>query len=56
MTPQPGEYWVADVPFTQGRASKKRPVLVLWREGQTAVVAAVTSAGPRCVTDVPLID
>ena len=23
MTPQPGEFWVADVPFTQGRASKK---------------------------------
>ena len=56
MTPQPGEFWVADVPFAQGRDSKKRPVLVLWLEGQTAVVAAVTSARPRCATDVPLVE
>lgn len=25
-----GEFWVADIPFTDQRTSKKRPVLVLW--------------------------
>ena len=44
MTIQPGEFWVADIPFTDGSASKKRPVLVLWLDGQDMVVAAVTSA------------
>ena len=44
MTPQPGEFWVAEIPFTQGMNSKKRPVLVLWLDGRDAVVAAVTSA------------
>ncbi len=29
MTIQPGEFWVADIPFTDATASKKRPVLVL---------------------------
>ena len=28
--PQPGEVWIADIPFTSGTASKLRPVLVLW--------------------------
>jgi hypothetical protein len=28
--PQPGEFWLADIPFTNGAASKVRPVLVLW--------------------------
>jgi len=51
---QPGDYWVADIPFTDGRASKKRPILVLWLDGQDAVVAAVTSAAPRTATDVLL--
>ena len=55
MTPQPGEFWVAEIPFTQGMNSKKRPVLVLWLDGRDAVVAAVTSAGPRSVTDLPLV-
>jgi mRNA-degrading endonuclease toxin of MazEF toxin-antitoxin module len=30
MTPSPGEIWLADIPFTDGSASKIRPVLVLW--------------------------
>ena len=30
MTVRAGELWVADIPFTNGAASKKRPVLVLW--------------------------
>ncbi len=55
MTVQAGELWVADIPFTNGLASKKRPVLVLWLDGQDAVVAAVTSAAPRSATDVPLM-
>src|SRR6266566_3966930 len=52
MPIQPGEFWVADIPFTSGGASKKRPVLVLWLDGLDAVVAAVTSAAPRSPTDV----
>jgi mRNA interferase MazF len=56
MPIQPGEFWVADIPFTSGSASKKLPVLVLWLDGLDAVVAAVTSAAPRPPTDVPLTD
>jgi len=55
-TVRPGDLVVADIPFTDGTASKKRPVLVLWFDGQDAVVAAVTSAMPRTITDVPLDD
>jgi mRNA interferase MazF len=51
-----GELWVAEITFTDGSASKKRPVLVLWLDGQDAVVAAVTSATPRTQTDVALVD
>jgi mRNA interferase MazF len=53
---RPGEFWVADIPFTGGSGSKKRPVLVLWLDGPDVVTAAVTSAGPRSVTDVTLAD
>ncbi len=56
MTIHPGDFWVADIPFTDGRASKRRPVLVLWLDGQDAVVAAVTSAAPRTPTDALLED
>jgi len=56
MLIQPGEFWVADIPFTSGSGSKKRPVLVLWLDGPDVVVAAVTSAAPRSPTDVPLTD
>jgi len=56
MPIQPGELWVADVPFTSGSGPKKRPVLVLWLDGLDTVVAAVTSAVPRSPTDVPLAD
>ena len=44
MIPQPGEVWIADIPFTSGTASKLRPVLVLWTDAADVVVAAVTSA------------
>jgi mRNA interferase MazF len=54
MTIRPGDFWVADILFTDGSASKKRPVLVLWLDGQDVVVAAVTSAAPRMPTDVLL--
>jgi mRNA interferase MazF len=54
MTTSPGEFWVADIPFTNGQASKKRPVLILWLDGYDVVVAAVTSAAPRTQTDVAL--
>ena len=56
MTIYPGDFWVAEIPFTDGSASKKRPVLVLWLDGQDVVVAAVTSAVPRTPTDVSLTD
>jgi len=56
MTIQPGEFWVADIPFTNASGSKKRPVLILWLDGADVVVAAVTSAKPRSPRDVPLSD
>lgn len=56
MTIRAGEVWLADIPFTDGSASKKRPVLVLWLDGLDAVVAAVTSAPPRTRTDIALTD
>lgn len=49
-----GDLWIADIPFTNGAASKKRPVLILWIDGRDVVVAAVTSAHPRTQTDVVL--
>ena len=56
MTIHPGEFWVADIPFTDGSASKKRPILVLWLDGRDVVVSAVTSVAPRTATDVLLIN
>ena len=56
MTIQPGDFWIADIRFTDGSASKKRPILVLWLDGQDVVAAAVTSAAPRTATDVSLND
>jgi mRNA interferase MazF len=52
--PQPGEFWLAEIPFTSGVASKLRPVLVLWTDAADVIVAAVTSAQPRSATDVAL--
>jgi mRNA interferase MazF len=43
MTSHPGEFWVANIPFTNGAASKKRPVLILWLDGDDVVAAVVTS-------------
>ena len=51
-----GEFWVADIPFTNNVASKKRPVLILWLDSNDAIVAVVTSARPRTKTDVSLQD
>jgi mRNA interferase MazF len=56
MTLQAGEVWLADIPFTHGKASKVRPVLILWLDGMDAVVAAITSTAPRSTTDVPVAD
>jgi mRNA interferase MazF len=56
MTIQSGEFWVADIRFTNGLGSKKRPVLVLWLDASDAVVAAVTTAAARSHTDVTLTD
>ncbi|MEA5467826.1 type II toxin-antitoxin system PemK/MazF family toxin [Spirulina sp. 06S082] len=55
-TIQAGEFWVADIPFTSGGATKKRPVLVLWLDREDVIVAAVTSASPRTPTDILLND
>ena len=54
--PQAGELWLADIPFTSGVASKLRPVLVLWEDAADVVVAAVTKAAPRTLSDVALQD
>jgi mRNA interferase MazF len=53
--PAAGEFWLADIPFTNGVASKLRPVLLLWEDGADVVVAVVTSANPRSAADVPLL-
>jgi mRNA interferase MazF len=53
---RPGEIWLADISFTNGAASKIRPVLILWIDAGDAVVAAITSATPRSPTDISLAD
>jgi mRNA interferase MazF len=50
----PGEFWLANIPFTNQSASKIRPTLVLWLDAADSIVAAVTSAAPRSATDVTL--
>lgn len=55
-TIEPGDFWVANIPFTSGAGSKKRPILLLWLDGEDIVVAVVTSAKPRSQTDVFLND
>ena len=49
---RPGELWIADMPFAQGGGSKRRPVLILWNDLADSVVAIVTTAQPRTMTDV----
>lgn len=56
MNPTPGEFWLANIPFTNGLASKVRPILVLWLDSSDLVVAAVTSAQPRSAADVAVLD
>jgi mRNA interferase MazF len=54
MTIKSGEFWLAEIQYTNGTDAKKRPVLILWLDGQDAIVALVTSAAPRTNTDVLL--
>jgi mRNA interferase MazF len=56
MTIRAGDFWIADIVFTDRSASKKRPVLILWLDGEDAIVAVVTSSSPRTVTDILLQD
>ena len=56
MAVSAGEFWVADIPFTNARASKRRPVLILWLDAADVVAAVVTSALPRSPMDVRLVD
>lgn len=56
MTIQAGELWVADIPFTDGSGSKRRPVLILWLDAMDVIAAVVTTASPRSKADVPLTD
>lgn len=56
MTIRPGEFWVAEIPFTSGSGTKKRPVLILWLDGADVVAAAVTTAKPRSAFDVELAE
>ena len=53
---QPGEIWLAEIPFTGGAASKIRPMPILWLDARDAVAAAVTSAAPRSPQDVAPAD
>jgi mRNA interferase MazF len=55
MTIKAGEFWLAEIQYTNGTDIKKRPVLILWLDGQDVIVALVTSAQPRTNTDV-LVD
>ena len=55
-TIEPGDFWVANIPFTSSTGSKKRPILLLWLDGEDVVAAVVTSAKPRSQTDVFLND
>ncbi len=54
MNIKAGEFWIAELQYTNGTAAKKRPVLILWLDGRDAIVAVVTSAKPRTNTDVLL--
>ena len=47
---------MVNIPFTNGADSKRRPILLLWLDGEDVVAAAVTSAKPRSQTDVFLKD
>ncbi|BAZ15512.1 hypothetical protein NIES4071_73840 [Calothrix sp. NIES-4071] len=49
-----GDLWVANIPFSTGTGSKKRPILILWLDGDDAITAAITSVQPRTRTDVIL--
>jgi mRNA interferase MazF len=55
-TINPGDFGVANIPFTNGADSKKRPILLLWLDGEDVLTAVVTSAKPRSQTDVFLND
>ncbi|MEM8780819.1 MAG: hypothetical protein AAGF26_18530 [Cyanobacteria bacterium P01_G01_bin.49] len=39
MIIEAGEFWIGNIPFTNGVNAKKRPVLVLWRDDEDVVVA-----------------
>ena len=56
MTVKACELWIAEINFTDSSASKKRPILILWIDGDDVLVAAVTSSKPRTQTDVVLTD
>jgi mRNA interferase MazF len=42
MTVKAGELWIAEITFTDGSASKKRPILILWTDGYDVIVEGVT--------------
>lgn len=46
-TIQPGEFWVANIVFTDGSGAKKRPVLVLWIDGQDVEITDWRGSGLR---------
>jgi mRNA interferase MazF len=48
MTILPGEFWIAEIPFTGGVGSKKRPVLVLWLDclERSLLLGRVGQIGP----------
>ncbi|WP_242027608.1 hypothetical protein [Cyanobacterium aponinum] len=54
MTIKAEHFWVAKINFTDGISFKKRPVLILWCDGDDVIVAVVISAQPRSNTDIVL--
>ena len=39
MTIKAGEFWLAEIQYTSGTDTKKRPVLILWLDGQDEIYA-----------------
>jgi mRNA interferase MazF len=48
MTIKAGEFWLAEIQYTNGADAKKRPVLILWLDGQDAIVANKKVAALHC--------
>jgi mRNA-degrading endonuclease toxin of MazEF toxin-antitoxin module len=52
--PKAGELWLAEIPFTSGMASKRRPVLVLWEDNRILSLIMILWFDFRCQIGVRL--